>query len=152
RVFGWRDVARRHRLIEGPQRDREAVAHVDARLHSRFEFGHRAIGVREPSSDLDFEVRAPLMCVMRDSSKNVTRQQTHSDPVRVLKHNSVLHPQVEREAADIPAATARGTSDAFIVASSPFPLQTTVSTVAGRPGPTQLTAAPRRVRARRRTY
>jgi hypothetical protein len=74
RVLGWRDNARRYRLIVGPQRDREAVTHVDARLHSRLKRSHRAIGFGEPPSDLNLELCACLMRHVRDPSKNVTRQ------------------------------------------------------------------------------
>jgi hypothetical protein len=31
-----------------------------------------------------------------DPSKNVTRQQAHSEPVRVLKNDRVIGPQVKR--------------------------------------------------------
>ena len=96
RVLGWRDVSRRHRLVVGPQRDHEAVTHVDARLHPRLERGHWAIGFGEPPSDLDFELGACLMRYMRDPSKNVTRQQAHSESVRVVKNNRVIDRQVER--------------------------------------------------------
>ena len=61
RILGWRDVSRRHRLVVGPQRDREAVTHVDARLHARLKLSHRAIGFGEPPSDLDLELGARLM-------------------------------------------------------------------------------------------
>jgi hypothetical protein len=96
RILGWRDVSRRHRLVVGPQGDREAVTHVDAGLHPRLELGHWAIGVSEPPSDLDFELGACPVRSMRDPSKNVTRQQAHSEPVRVVKNNRVIDPQVER--------------------------------------------------------
>jgi len=33
---------------------------------------------------------------MRDPSKNVTRQQAHSETVRVLEHNRVIDSQVKR--------------------------------------------------------
>jgi hypothetical protein len=33
---------------------------------------------------------------MRDPSKNVTRQQAHSEPVRVVEDNRVIDPQVKR--------------------------------------------------------
>jgi hypothetical protein len=95
RILGWRDVSRWHRLVVGPQRDREAVTHVDARLHPRLKLGHGASGVGEPPSDLDFELGAWLMRYMRDPSKNVTRQQAHSEPVRVMKDNRVIDPQVK---------------------------------------------------------
>jgi hypothetical protein len=96
RILGWPDVSRRHRLVVGPQRDREAVTHVDARFRPRVKLGHRAIGFGEPPSDLDFERGACLMRYMRDPSENVTRQQAHREPVRVVKNNRVIDPQVKR--------------------------------------------------------
>jgi hypothetical protein len=36
------------------------------------------------------------MRYMRDPSKNVARQQAHSEPVRVVKNNRVIDPQVKR--------------------------------------------------------
>ena len=85
-----------YRLVVGPQRDRKPVTHVHARLHPRLKLSHRAIGFGEPPSDLDFELCAGLMRYMRDPSKNVTRQQAHSEPVRVVKNDRVIDPQVKR--------------------------------------------------------
>ena len=96
RILRWSDVSRRHGLVVAPQRDREAVTHVDARLHPRLELGHWAIGFGEPPSDLDFELGACPVRYARDASKNVTGQQAHSEPVRVVKDNRVIDPQVER--------------------------------------------------------
>jgi hypothetical protein len=33
---------------------------------------------------------------VRDPSKNVTRQQAHSEPVRVVQNDRVIDPQVKR--------------------------------------------------------
>jgi hypothetical protein len=96
RVLGWGDVSRRCRLVVGPQRDHEAVTHVGARLHSRLKRSHRAIGFGEPPSDLDFELCACLMRHVRDPSKNVTRQEAHSEPVRDVKHDRVIDSQAKR--------------------------------------------------------
>jgi hypothetical protein len=96
RILGWRDVSMGYGLVVGPQRDHEAVTHVDARLHPRLKFSHRTIGFGEPPSDLDFELCACLMRYMGDPSKNVTRQQAQSEPVRVLKNDPVIDPQVKR--------------------------------------------------------
>jgi len=96
RILVWPDVSRRQRLVVGPQRDCEAVTYVDARLHPRLKLSHRAVGLGEPPSDLDFELGAYLMRHMRDPSKNVTRQQAHSETVRVLEHNRVIDSQVKR--------------------------------------------------------
>jgi hypothetical protein len=54
-VLGWRDLSRRHTFVVGPQRDHEAVTHVDARLHSRLKRSQRALGFRESLSKLDFD-------------------------------------------------------------------------------------------------
>jgi hypothetical protein len=96
RILGWRNILRRYRLVVGPQRDDEAVTHVDARLHPRLKCSHRAIGFSKPPSNLDFELCACLMRHVRDPSKNVTRQQAHSEPVRVVQNDRVIDPQVKR--------------------------------------------------------
>jgi hypothetical protein len=90
RILGWRDVLRRLRLVVGPQRDREAVTHVDARLHPRFKLFHRAARFGEPPSDLDFELSACLMRQRRHPSENVTRGQAHRDAVRVVDDDSII--------------------------------------------------------------
>ena len=90
RILGWRDVSRRHRLVVGPQRDREAVTHVDARLHPRFERFHRAARFGKPPTDLDFELSAGLMRYRRHPSKNVTRGQAHGDAVRVMDNDRII--------------------------------------------------------------
>ena len=80
----------------GPQRDREAVTHVDAGLHPRLKGSDRAVTFGEPPRDLDFELGACLMRYMRDSSESVTRQQPYSEPVRIVKNDRVIDPQVKR--------------------------------------------------------
>jgi len=89
-ILGWRDVSRRHRLVPRPQRDREAVTHVDTRLHPRFERFHRAAGFGKPPTDLDFELSAGLMRYGRHPSKNVTRGQAHGDAVRVMDNDRII--------------------------------------------------------------
>jgi hypothetical protein len=96
RILGWCDVSRRCRLVVGPQRDHEAVTHVDARLHPRLKRSHRAIGCGEPPRDLNFERGACLMRHVRDPRKNVTRQEAHSEPVRVVKNDRVIDSQAKR--------------------------------------------------------
>ena len=96
RVLGWGDVSRRYRLVVGPQRDHEAVTHVDARLHARLKRSHRALGFGEPPRDLDFELCACLLRHVRDPRKNVTRQEAHSEPVRVVKNDRVIDSQAKR--------------------------------------------------------
>jgi hypothetical protein len=73
RVLGWSDLSRRYRLVVSPQRDYEAVTHIDSRLHSRLKRSDRTISFGEPPSDLDFELCTCLMRHIRDPSKNVTR-------------------------------------------------------------------------------
>ena len=94
-VVGWWDISRRHRLVVGPQRDREAVTLVDARLHPRLERSHRALGFGEPLSELDFELcdLVPDRC---DPGKDVARQQPQRELVRVVKNDRVVDRQVER--------------------------------------------------------
>ena len=75
RILGWRDVLRRHRLVVGPQRDREAVTHVDARLHPRFRLCHRAARFGESPSNLDFERSA---CLMREQAPPERERHTAS--------------------------------------------------------------------------
>jgi hypothetical protein len=95
-ILGWRDRSRQHRLVVDPQRDHEAVTHVDARLHARLKRSHWARGFRKSLRKLDFERCARLMHDVRDPSNDVTGQQAHNDPVRVVKHNRVIDGQVKR--------------------------------------------------------
>jgi hypothetical protein len=95
RIHGWCDVQVGHRLVVGPQRDDEAVAHVDARHHPRIERSYGAIGFGEPTSDLDFELCASLALHVRDPSQNVTRQQAKSEPVRVVENDGVIDSQTK---------------------------------------------------------
>jgi hypothetical protein len=69
---------------------------VHAGLDPRLELSHRAIGLGESLGDLDFELGTCLMRDVRDPSKNATRLQAHSDPIRVVKDNRVIDSQVER--------------------------------------------------------
>jgi hypothetical protein len=69
--------------------------HVHTRLHSRLKGPHRALGLRQPSGKLDFEV-GHLMRYVRDTGKDVTRQQAHSELVRRVKSDRVLDPQAKR--------------------------------------------------------
>ena len=95
RILDWSDLTIGQRLVVGPQRDGKAVSHVDARLHTRIEQSYRAVGVGEPTRDLDFELwDAPALPGL-DASENVTRSQAKGEPVRVVKNNRVIDPQVE---------------------------------------------------------
>jgi hypothetical protein len=80
--------------VVGPQRDRKAVALIDERLHSTLERSHRALSFGEPSSNLNLEV-GDLVSYVRDSSKDITRQKAYTEPVRVVKHDRVVHHQLE---------------------------------------------------------
>jgi hypothetical protein len=68
RILGCSDVRVGYRLVVGPQRDDEAVTHVDAWLHPRIERSYGAVGFGEPTSDLDFELCASLALPARDPS------------------------------------------------------------------------------------
>jgi hypothetical protein len=57
---------------------------------------YRAIGFGESSSDLEFELAAGVMRQVRDASKDVARQQADGEPVRVVKNNRVVDPEVKR--------------------------------------------------------
>ena len=96
RILGWRDVSRRHRLVVGPQRDREAVTHVDARLHPRLKLCHRAIAFRRA-------VERPRLRTRRlpDALHAPPEQERHKAAgaqraVRVVKNNCVIDPQAKR--------------------------------------------------------
>src|SRR6185437_5444409 len=86
-VVGWRDLSRRFRgSVVGPQRDREAITFVDARIHPRLKNGYRAPGFGKPLRKLDFEPRD----LLRDGGypgKHLTRQQAHGVLVRVLQND-----------------------------------------------------------------
>lgn len=62
---------------------------MDAWLHPRIESGHRAAGFGEPLSEVDFEL-CDLMRHRRHPGHDVTREQTQSDLVRVLKNDRVV--------------------------------------------------------------
>jgi len=96
RILRWCDVTRRHRLVVFPQRDCEAVTHVDARLHARLRLSHRTIGLGELPSDLNLELIAGLTRYIGDASKNVTRQEAHSDAIGVVNHNCVIDQEAKR--------------------------------------------------------
>jgi hypothetical protein len=69
---------------------------VHAGFDPRLELGHRAVGLGESPSDLDFELGTCPRRDMRDPRENVTRRQAHSDPIRVVKDNRVIDPEAER--------------------------------------------------------
>jgi hypothetical protein len=65
----------------------------------------RALGDGEPLGKLDLQL-CDLMRCRCDSGKDVTRQQAHSEPVRIVKNDRVVDGQ-ERRGVDMAAATAR---------------------------------------------
>jgi hypothetical protein len=67
---------------------------IDTWLHSRVKSGHRAPGSGEPSSKLDFELCDPMRHRCHPGH-HVTRQQTHSELVRVMKNDRVVDCQVK---------------------------------------------------------
>ena len=81
-------------FVVGPQRDRETITLVDAWLHSRLKSGRRAPGSGQPLSKSDFEL-CDLMLHVGHPGKHVTRQQTQSEPVRVLKNDRVVDCQTK---------------------------------------------------------
>ena len=97
-ILGWSNVLRRYRLVVGPKRDGKAVSPVDLRIDPRLKRCNWAIGFGESPSYLDFELcfASCRMRHARDPSKNVTRQQAYREPVRVVKNDRVIDPQVKR--------------------------------------------------------
>ena len=83
------------RFVVGPQRDSEAVTPVDERLDSGLERSHRTPDVRESSRKLNLEAR-DLTARMGDSGKDIAREQTQSELVRVVENNRVVRWEVER--------------------------------------------------------
>jgi len=79
-----------------PERDREAVTHIDPRLDPRLRLSYGAIGFGESPSDLEFELRAGMMREVGDASQDITGQQADSESVRVVKNNRVVDPEVKR--------------------------------------------------------
>jgi hypothetical protein len=94
-VLGRRGLSSRRRLVVGPERDREAVTHVDTWLHSWLEGNGGASGCCEPLRKLDFEL-GHLLTNTGDPRNDVTRQQAQRELVRVLKNDRVIDPQVKR--------------------------------------------------------
>jgi hypothetical protein len=50
----------------------------------------------EPPSDLNLELGARLMRYRGYPSKNVTRQEAHSDAIRVVNNNCVIDQEAKR--------------------------------------------------------
>ncbi len=68
---------------------------VDARLHSRLQSSHWALGSGEPESEVDFEPR-DLVRHRCDPGKDVTGQQSQGELVRVVENDRVVDRQVKR--------------------------------------------------------
>lgn len=94
-VVGWWDLPSGHGFVVGPQREHEAVALMDAWLHSRVESRHRAPGFGEPLSKVYFELR-DLIRHRCHPGQDVTGQQTQSELVRVVENGRVVDCQAER--------------------------------------------------------
>jgi len=62
--------------------------------HPRHKSSHRAPGFREPLSKLDLEL-CDLMSHGCHLGHNVTGQQTHSEPVRIMKNDRVIDDQIK---------------------------------------------------------
>jgi len=92
-VLGRRGLSSRRRLVVGPERDREAVTHVDAWLHAWLKGNGGASSCCEPLRKFDFEL-GHLLTNMADPRNDVTRRQAQRELVRVLKNVCVIGPQV----------------------------------------------------------
>jgi len=73
-VLWRRDLPRRHRVVVGPQRHHEAVLEVGEGLHPRVELGHRATGIGESPSHLNFEHGIGLMRLRCHPRQDATGQ------------------------------------------------------------------------------
>jgi len=112
-VVGCEYVSRRRRLVVGPQRDREPVSLVHARLDARIEHTDRAAGLAELLRELDFELRDlwPRCATRATTSHGVRRSASLFESWRTTT-SSAGRPSAD--AIAVAAATARETSDASI--------------------------------------
>jgi hypothetical protein len=67
---------------------------IHARLYAGVKNTHRAPGSGESLGKLDLKL-CNLMGCRCDSGQDVTRQQTHSEPVRVVQNDCVVDGQVK---------------------------------------------------------
>lgn len=81
RVFGWRNVIRRHSFVVRPQSDHKVVVLVDARLDPRIEGLHRCTAGSKMSRDLHVELGAVAPSPRRDPSENAARLELQREPV-----------------------------------------------------------------------
>ena len=93
-VVGRRDLTRCHGFVVGPQRDHEAITLVHTWCHSRLKSGHRTPDFCEPLSKINLEL-CDLMRYRCHLGHNVTGQQTHSEPVRIMKNDRVIDYQIQ---------------------------------------------------------
>ena len=63
-------------------------------LDSRLKSTHRALGFGEPLSKIDLELCGPMRSRCHPG-QDVTRQQTQSEPVRVVKQDRVVNSQIK---------------------------------------------------------
>jgi len=68
---------------------------MDPRLYPGFQSSHRALGFGEPLGKLDLELGGLMRCRC-DSGKDVTRQQPHGEPVRIVNNDRIVDDQTER--------------------------------------------------------
>src|SRR5215469_5702328 len=68
---------------------------IDARLDPGLQNSHRALGFSELLSKLDLELCDLVRC-RGDSGNDVTRQQPHSELVRIVENDRVLDGQIKR--------------------------------------------------------
>ena len=68
---------------------------MDARLCSGVQGSHRALGFGEPLGKLDLEL-CDLTRSWRDPGNDVTRQQAHSELVRIVKNDRIIDGQAKR--------------------------------------------------------
>ena len=94
---------------------------MDTRLHPRIEYTHRATGLRQGPSDLEFKLSSYLATTgavfIRNPGKNITRQQSHGDPDRVVDDNGIIDTEPASAGGGHTASTARETSDGSIALS-----------------------------------
>jgi hypothetical protein len=90
RVVDRRDRLSGHGSVVRPKRHCEAVSLVDPWPHSRLKSANWAPGIGEALSKVDFELRN-LLLYTTDSGKDVARQQTQRELVRVVKNDRVIY-------------------------------------------------------------
>jgi hypothetical protein len=93
RIVSRRDSS--HLLVVGPERESEALTHVNAGLRARLKHTNRALGFGETASNVCFELEAvfpPLQC---DPGEDVTRHEAHGYAVGVVNDDRVVDVEAE---------------------------------------------------------